>query len=122
MKIFNKRPTKEKRKALRKDMTPQEWKVWWYLKNKGRGYRFRRQHGIGPYIVDFYCKERSLVVEIDGSQHQKNATYDAKRDTYLKSLNLTVLRFWNNEVNTNVEGVIERIDVYLRATPPTQRG
>ena len=58
---------KERRKDLRKSSTPQEQKLWFYLKSKNLGVKFRRQQGIGSYIVDFYCKEKNLIIELDGS-------------------------------------------------------
>ena len=112
-KIFNKTISKEKRKDLRKTQTPQEWKLWFYLKGKNMGVKFRRQHGIGTYIADFYCKEKNLVIEIDGSQHQDASEYDTKRDMYFQSLGIQVIRFWNNEINTNIEGVLMKIKNYL---------
>jgi len=107
--IFNKSKFITRRKELRKSSTPQELKLWFFLKGKNFGVKFRRQHGIGPYIVDFYCKEKNLVIEIDGSQHIKAKEYDKERDDFIKTLNIKVLRFWNNEINTNIEGVLMKI-------------
>ena len=75
------------------------------------GYKFRRQHGMGKYVVDFYCPARKLIIEIDGSQHgdQKAESYDNERTIYLESLGYRVLRFWNNEINTNLEGILLKI-------------
>lgn len=77
-------------------------------------YRFRRQHSIGYYIIDFYCAEKKLVIEVDGSQHKENEEYDTERSHYLESLNLKVLRFWNNEINDNLTGVLLKIEEYLQ--------
>ena len=107
--IFSKSKFLDRRKKLRKDSTPEEYKLWFFLKNKNIGVKFRRQHGIGPYIVDFYCKEENLIIELDGSQHLENKEYDKERDKYLEILGLKVLRFWNNEINSNIEGVLQRI-------------
>ncbi len=107
--IFNKSKFLTRRKDLRKDLTPQEYKLWYYLKGKNLSVKFRRQHGIGPYIADFYCKEKNLIIELDGSQHQENKEYDAERDDYIKTLGIKVLRFWNNEVDANIEGVLMKI-------------
>ena len=95
---------KEKRRNLRNTATPQEIILWNQLKSKGLGAKFRRQHSIGKYIVDFCCPVRRLIVEIDGSQHGEEDAerYDTKRTQYLQDLGYTVLRFWNNEVNTNL--------------------
>ncbi len=107
--IFNKSKFLSRRKDLRKDTTLQEYKLWYFLKGKNLGVKFRRQHGIGPYIADFYCKEKNLIIELDGSQHQENKEYDRERDNYIKTLGIKVLRFWNNEVDTNIEGVLMKI-------------
>lgn len=112
-KIFNKKSQKEKRQELRNALTPQELKLWALLRNENLGCKFRRQQGIGPYIVDFYCKEKKLIIEIDGSQHQNNIDYDKKRDQYLEQFGFTVLRFWNDDVNRNINGVIMKIEEYL---------
>jgi very-short-patch-repair endonuclease len=112
-KIFNKSFQKETRKKLRKEITPQELKLWALLRNKNLGCKFRRQQGVGPYIVDFYCKEKKLIIEIDGSQHQNAVEYDKTRDQYLEKLGFTVIRFWNNEINTNIDGVVMKIQEYI---------
>ncbi len=113
IKIFNQKSQKEKRQELRSALTPQELKLWALLRNENLGCKFRRQHGIGPYIVDFYCKEKNLIIEIDGSQHQDNADYDKTRDQYLEQLGFTVVRFWNDQVNRNIDGVVMKIQEYL---------
>jgi very-short-patch-repair endonuclease len=111
--IFNKSIMKDRRKELRKSSTPQELKIWFYLKNKNFGTKFRRQHGIGPYIVDFYCKEKNLIIELDGSQHLENKEYDKERNNYMQALNIKVLRFWNNEIDKNIEKVLKKIKSYI---------
>lgn len=73
------------------------------------GYKFRRQHHIGPYIADFYCHEKKLVIELDGSQHMDAKEYDGKRDEYFRAFRYKIVRFWNNEVNTNLEGVLMKL-------------
>ncbi len=112
--IFNHSKLLERRKRLRKEITPEEYKLWFYLKGKNFNVKFRRQHGIGPYIVDFYCKEKNLILEIDGLQHLQNKNYDKERDEYLKTLGFKVLRFWNNEIDKNIEDVITRIKVEIK--------
>ena len=97
---------------LRKNMTDAEGLLWQHLKNKQLyGLRFRRQHAIGFYIVDFICLSENLVVEIDVSQHaeEENKKYDKRRDKWLKGQGFAVLRFWNNEVLENIEGVCDEI-------------
>lgn len=77
-------------------------------------YKFKRQHSIGHFIADFYCAEKKLVIELDGSQHLDNVEYDRERGDYFESLNIKVIRFWNNEVNKNIEGVVRKIVVELK--------
>ncbi len=108
---------KEKiRKQLRKSATPQEITLWSRIRRKQLGYRFRRQHSIGKYIVDFYCSENKLIIEIDGWQHRKenNLGYDIKRTKFLESLGYKVLRFWNSEINKNISGVMLKIEDSLK--------
>jgi len=87
--------------------------LWSRIKNKQLGYKFRRQHSIGNYIVDFYCSDKKIIVELDGGQHNDEKEYDDKRTRYLNSLGLNVLRFWDNEVNGNLNGVLEKIQEHL---------
>jgi len=88
------------------------------------GLKFRRQQPISEYVVDFLCPEKKLIVELDGGQHQERAGYDAARDAWLKSEGYTVLRYWNNEVKGNLEGVLEDIGrvagVFAEAPPSPQ--
>lgn len=99
----------ERRRELRKGATPQERILWSRLKNNASGFKFRRQHSFGKYIADFYCREKKLIIEIDGSQHMEQEFYDEERTKYFESLGLRVLRFWNNEININIDGVILKI-------------
>lgn len=101
----------ERRKKLRNSATPQELLIWSKLKNSQLGFKFRRQHSIDGYIVDFYCPKKKLVIEIDGSQHfqKNNLEYDEIRSKFFKILNIKVIRFTNAEINTNIEGVPIRI-------------
>ncbi|NTW76127.1 MAG: endonuclease domain-containing protein, partial [Candidatus Moranbacteria bacterium] len=91
--IFDSIDAKKKRIALRKSSTPQEIILWSRLRRIALGFKFRRQHSISPYVVDFYCPEKKLVIELDGWQHGKKCEYDAERTVYLESLGLSVLRF-----------------------------
>ena len=102
---------KFRRRHLRNNMTDAEIVLWSRLKNKQLGFKFRRQHGIGHYIVDFYCPEMKLVVEVDGSHHNKKdyKEYDQGRDQELGNLGLTVLRFRNQEILGDIKGVIREI-------------
>lgn len=109
-KIHNLLNKKQFRKNLRKSSTSQETILWSRLRNNQLGHKFRRQHSIGKYIVDFYCPERRMVIEIDGSQHiEAQRDYDVERDNYLKKLGFRVLRFWDNEINNNLEGILLKI-------------
>ena len=107
-------------RTLRGDMTLVEHKLWHALRGKQVEHRFRRQHPIGPYIADFACIDRRLVLELDGGQHQEQLQYDERRTVYLQSQGWHVLRFWNNEVMSNLDGVLARVVEYLDAPPPSQ--
>lgn len=99
-------------RVLRKNQTPQEQKMWKILRNfQVQNLKFRRQYPIGNYIVDFVCKEIKLIIEIDGGQHniEEIRTKDLNRTTYLNSKGYRVLRFWNNEIDANIEGVYRTI-------------
>ena len=114
-KIYNKGRLFSRRKNLRNNLTPQEITLWLYLKDSKLGFKFRRQHSIGSYILDFYCPTKKLAVEIDGSQHfEKDAkAYDEKRTEYLVSKGIQILRFTNAEINTNISGVLLKIKSVL---------
>jgi very-short-patch-repair endonuclease len=102
--------TTEKARALRKRSTEPETLLWRHLRAKGLGgLKFRRQEPIGNYIVDFVCFDRSLVVEIDGGQHLREEAEDAERTSWLQDQGFKVLRFWNNDVMKNIEGVLRVI-------------
>jgi len=113
--IFNRQPQKRTRQKLRKQPIIAEKRLWSKLRHQELGYKFRRQHGIGKYIVDFYCPAASLVIEVDGSQHfePENQFYDEERTAYLETLGLRVIRFTNRDVLTNIEGVVLEIMKYL---------
>lgn len=100
--------TRNHSRHLRQEATEAEQKLWYYLRG-GRlnGYKFRRQHAVPPYIVDFYCAARRLVIELDGSQH--NVQVDEARTRYLASQGLNILRFWDNEVLQQTDTVLEAI-------------
>jgi adenine-specific DNA-methyltransferase len=97
-------------RQLRARMTDAETLLWRLLRNRRlAGAKFRRQHPMGRYILDFYCIEKRLCIELDGGQHMQAATYDAKRDAWLRKNGVHVLRFWNNQVVAETEGVMEAI-------------
>ena len=97
---------------LRKNLTPQEKILWGLLRNRQlNNLKFKRQVPIGDYIVDFLCEEKRLVIELDGGQHNEPEylQYDKTRTFYLLSKGYKVIRFWNNEIDNNLEGVYEEI-------------
>jgi len=115
-----------KAKALRKNFTDTERLLWKYLRAKQmHRYKFRRQEPIDNYIVDFVCQKKRIVIEVDGGQHSADAKRDNERDKWLNGQGYKVLRFWNNEVLTNTEGVLEVIRDCLNhppLTPPLKGG
>ncbi len=105
----------ERVRQLRKNQTEAEKKIWSFLRSRQLdGCKFYRQVQIGKYVVDFICRDLDLIVEIDGGQHCENK-YDEMRDNYLKSQGYRILRFWNNEVLENTEGVLNMIKLELQA-------
>ncbi|MCK4333671.1 endonuclease domain-containing protein [candidate division WOR-3 bacterium] len=99
-------------RELRSSQTPAELKLWTCLRNKQLfGFKFRRQHPIGKFIVDFYCHEAKLAIELDGGGHTEpaQAKYDNERTDSLEVEGIRILRFWNTDVLGNLEGVIETI-------------
>lgn len=103
---------KKLRRKLRKNMTAPERKLWRRIRKKQLGAKFRRQHQIKEYIVDFYCPQKNLVIEIDGDTHyanEKSRKQDKKRDKKLNKQGIKVLRFTNSEVMKNIRGVLKRI-------------
>src|SRR6185503_2282669 len=91
---------------LRKESTPAERKLWSRIRNDQLGVTFRRQHAVGNYIADFCSPKAKLIIELDGSQHLEQEEYDEERTKYLEMLGYKVIRFWNNDVTNNIEGVI----------------
>lgn len=104
----------ERSRGLRQDATYFERRLWGCLRERRlRGFKFRRQVTIGPYIVDFLCHEARLIVELDGSQHSERGSYDLLRTRYLERCGFHVLRFWNSHTTDNLEGVLSEIDSHL---------
>ena len=110
--LFNKPYQKPIRKTLRKSMPKGEVVLWNKLKHSQMGYKFRTQHGIGKYVVDFYCPQFKLVIEIDGGTHESNQTavYDKQRQEYLESLGLIVKRYASQLIANNLNEVL--IDIF----------
>jgi very-short-patch-repair endonuclease len=91
-------------------MTDAERVLWYHLRDRRLGsFKFRRQHPVGPFIVDFVCPEKELIVEIDGGQHALNVEDDNQRSHFLQAKGYLVLRFWNNEVLQETEAVLAKI-------------
>lgn len=110
--LYNDPSTKLNRRRLRINATDAERKLWSILRSRQiSGLRFLRQYSLCPYTLDFYCPERRLAIEVDGGQHADicDQQHDAHRDKYLKDLNIRVIRFWNNDVLQNIEGVGQRV-------------
>ena len=104
----------DRARGLRREMTPQEKIRWGQLRGRRfEGAKFRRQMWLGGFVADFACAEARLVVEADGSQHSDNAAYDQARAVAFERLGWRTLRFWNNEINTNLEGVLAAIQEAL---------
>jgi very-short-patch-repair endonuclease len=97
-------------RALRKRMTDAERLLWRQLRNRELGgWKFKRQYPVGPFIVDFICPEKWLIIEVDGGQHAENVESDMQRSAYLNKMGYRVMRFWNNEVLQETEAVLEAI-------------
>lgn len=104
--------------SLRSNLTDAEQKIWHQLRGKQiHQYKFRRQHIIGKYIVDFLCADLKLIIEIDGGQHNEDA--DKIRTEFLEGEGYKVLRFWNNDVLGNIDGVMEVISIEIQSLTPT---
>ena len=107
-------------RRLRREMTDAERKLWQALRAKRfRSVSFRRQAPLGPYIADFVCHALQLVIEVDGGQHS-GSEHDARRDAWMAREGYKVLRFWNNEILGNLEGVQDRIGREIATAPSPQ--
>jgi very-short-patch-repair endonuclease len=105
-------------RQLRRNPTDAERLLWQRLRYwQVDGCKFRRQQPLGRYIVDFVSFEKRLIVELDGGQHAEQSKYDTERDDWLRDQGFVVMRCWNNDVLTNVEGVLEVIKSRLQSTP-----
>ncbi|MBI3283316.1 MAG: endonuclease domain-containing protein [Burkholderiales bacterium] len=97
-------------REMRRQMPDAETLLWQLLRNRRvAGVKFRRQHTVGRYILDFYCAEKQLAIELDGGQHAEQSAYDSRRDAYLNEHGVQVLRFWNNQMLQETEAVLEVI-------------
>ncbi|MGH6879560.1 endonuclease domain-containing protein [Hypericibacter sp.] len=112
--------SREFAKLLRRNLTPVEWRFWHSVKSRQlAGAKFRRQVPVGPYVADFLCISARLIVELDGGQHSETVSADAARTRYLEEQGYRVLRFWNNDVMTNLEGVLRIVELALAGAPLT---
>src|SRR5262245_47846670 len=111
----------ERARTLRREMTEAETKLWRMLRSRQiEGYRFRRQVPLGRYIADFVCHEARLIVELDGGQHDPLSQQETDRSRFLQSEGYRVIRFWNDEVLENPEGVHAMIVENVGGHTPTQ--
>ncbi|WP_426269751.1 endonuclease domain-containing protein [Dyella kyungheensis] len=114
-----KRLNVDRARSLRVDQTDAEQLLWHHLRSRRlQGWKFRRQHEIGRYIADFVCPDAGLIVELDGGQHGEQVIYDELRTLELEAMGYRVLRFWNNDVLKNLDGVIEMILEALASPAP----
>ena len=123
--FINDRSKKETRRYLRKSQTPEEILLWSKIRNNQIGYKWKRQVSIGFYVADFYCREKLLAIEIDGSQHLDNKEYDKERSEFFETLGIKTLRFWNSDIVKDLGGVMKIILKNLEMQPhptPSQGG
>ena len=114
-----KRLNVDRARGLRQTMTDAERTLWRHLRNRQlSGLKFRRQHEIDRYIVDFVCTEALLIVELDGGQHADQVNYDERRTQQLEAMGYRVLRFWNNDVLVNIDSVLEVVMEALASPAP----
>ena len=116
MNYSNHPATKEYRQLLRRTETPMERKLWRYLQNRQiDGYKFRQQHGFGPYVLDFYCPALRLCIELDGEVHDTSQVKlkDDIRTEFLNANRISVLRFSNEEIDKDINSVINIIRAYI---------
>jgi leucyl-tRNA synthetase len=106
-------------RGLRKQATPSEARLWQALRGKQLGAKFRRQHPIHRYVVDFYCVQAGLAIELDGGVHATQVAEDGNRQAFLESNNIRFLRFSNDEVTNDLDGVLSKINQSLQHNSPS---
>lgn len=111
MEVHNTQKLKERRRELRKRATLQENSLWEQLRNNKLGVKFKRQHSIGGYILDFYCAEKKIIIELDGEVHatEEAKEYDEVRDKFFRELGYKTIRFWNSEIESAMGNVLQNI-------------
>ncbi len=115
---YRREATTKQARQLRQRATDAENVLWFHLRDRRlRGAKFRRQRAVGPYVVDFYCADAALVIEVDGGGHLERKEADRRRTAYLESYGLKVLRFWNDEVLKQTNAVLECIAGELGGSP-----
>ena len=108
--MYNDQLQKERRRELRKNQTEAEKALWKKLRGrKLNNLKFHRQYSVGPYILDFFCSQIRLAIELDGEQHKDAREYDEERETFLKKADIKTIRFWNGEVINEMEKVLKII-------------
>ena len=114
--IFNPKKSQALRAVLRNGMPEPERHLWRHIRGRQLGVKFRRQHGVGSYIVDFYCPERRLVIEIDGDSHYTDEAklYDLERTAYFQRIGLQVIRFTNYQIMNELDSVLEVVLHYVQ--------
>lgn len=113
-------PAIDHARGLRQTQTEAEALLWRHLRGRQlQGFKFRRQHPLGPFVLDFVCVDAGLVIELDGGQHVDAQAYDARRTAFLEQQGLRVIRFWNHEVLTETVAVLEKVLQTLQALTPT---
>jgi len=114
--------TRDAARRLRIEQTDAEHRLWSRLRGSQlEGFKFRRQHPLGPFFADFFCLEAKLVIELDGSQHADQLDRDERRTEFLRGAGYEVLRFWNYEVISEIDVVIQRIADALERSRRTKR-
>lgn len=124
--LFNSRYRKPLRRKLRREIPRAEQILWKLIRNrKINGCKFRRQYSIGPYVVDFYCSELMLAIEVDGAVHFANKQIvkrDQERQCYIEYQGVTVIRFMNSDIYYHIDGVLERLHVLTSPQPSPTTG
>lgn len=118
--LFNNPRLKERRAELRKQQTPSEKQLWSKLRNKQfHNLKFYRQYSVGYYILDFYCPQKKLAIELDGSHHSKpdEIIYDQERTLYLNAAGIDVIRFYNHEIENDLSATLKKITSHI--LPPS---
>ena len=117
--MYNDKLQKLRRRELRKNQTEAEKILWQRIRGrKLNNLKFHRQYSAGPYILDFFCPEIRLAIELDGEQHKNAQEYDKEREAFLKDKDIRIIRFWNGEVLDDAEKVIEQLQNLIMRIPP----